>query len=385
MDVKLTEEQVQLRDSARKFMEEECSAEFVREMEKSELGYSEEMWRQMAEMGWLGVSLPEDCGGLELGTLELVILAKELGRNICPSPFLSTVVIAGEAIARAGSPEQRQRYVPRIIDGAHIIAFAYQEHTRKFEPGVIKLQAREEGDHYVLDGVKMFVEFAAAADLLLVVARTSGEPPSNGGLTLFLVDANSDGISCKRTPTRARDHHYELAFDGVQVPRDRVLGRVGDAWSALEGVIEKAAVVFSAFTGGVSEKMHESATQYALDRVQFGRPIGQMQVIQSYLASLIIDIYGSDTLTLFTAFNMDKGRKVRGYVAKTKAFAADTVKNTTDIGTQIFGGIGYMEEQDTTLYLRRGKQYQQMLGGLDYWEDIIAEELIDEENPTVLT
>jgi alkylation response protein AidB-like acyl-CoA dehydrogenase len=131
--------------------------------------------------------------------------------------------------------------------------------------------------------------------------------------------------------------------------------------------------------------MHEAATQYAKDRVQFGRPIGQMQLIQSYLAGLIIEIYGCDTLTFFTAFNMDKGRNVRGYVAKTKAFAAETVKNTTDVGSQIFGGMGYMEEQDTTLYLRRGKQYQLMLGGVSYWEKIVAEELLDVETPVVLT
>ncbi|MBW2396422.1 MAG: acyl-CoA/acyl-ACP dehydrogenase [Deltaproteobacteria bacterium] len=363
MDIKLSEEQVQLKEGARKFMEDECTGEFVREMEKSELGYTKKMWQQMAEMGWLGMAAPEDCGGLELGTVDLVILAKELGRNICPSPFLSTVVIAGEAIARAGSDAQRQEFLPKIVEGELVLAFAYQEYTRKFEPGVIELQAKED----------------------LVVARTSGEAPASSGLTMFLVDAKSEGIASKRTPTMARDHHYEVGFSGVRVPKDRVLGGVGDAWSSLEGVIEKAAVVFSGYTGGVCEMMHERATEYAQQRVQFDRPIGQMQLIQSYLATLIIDIYGSDTLTFFTAFNMDKGRRVRPYVAKTKAFAADTVNNTTNVGAQIFGGIGYMEEQDTTLYLRRGKQYQLALGGLDYWEDIIAEELIDVENPTLLT
>jgi alkylation response protein AidB-like acyl-CoA dehydrogenase len=181
----------------------------------------------------------------------------------------------------------------------------------------------------------------------------------------------------------ARDHHYEVVLDGVKVPKDRVLGRVDDAWSDLEAVTQKAAIVFSAFTNGVSEWMHEAATEYAKDRVQFGRPIGQMQLIQSYLAGLIIDLYGSDTLTLFTAFTLDKGRDVRDYAAKTKAFAADTVKCTTDVGSQIFGGIGYMEEQDSTLYLRRGKQYQLMLGGVDYWEKIIAEELLDKTSPVL--
>jgi alkylation response protein AidB-like acyl-CoA dehydrogenase len=383
MDMKLSDEQTQLRDTARKFMEEQCTAEFVREMEKSELGFSREMWQQMAEMGWLGIALPEDCGGLELGAVDQVLLAKELGRFICPSPFLSTAVIAAEAIARAGTEEQRQRYVSKIIEGETVVAFAFQEHHRDFDPGVIRLSAEAAGDGYVLNGTKMFVEFAGGADQLLVVARTAGGPPSKEGLSMFLVDAGSDGITCKHTPTMARDHHYEVIFDGVKVPTDRVLGGLGAAWSDLESVIEKAAIVFSAYSVGVSEWMHEAATRFAKDRVQFDRPIGQMQLIQSYLAGLIIEIYGADTLTLFTAFNLDKGRYVRGYAAKTKAFAAETVKNTTDVGSQIFGGMGYMEEQDSTLYLRRGKQYQLMLGGVDYWEKIIAEELLDKTSPVL--
>jgi alkylation response protein AidB-like acyl-CoA dehydrogenase len=375
--MKLSEEQVQLRESARALLAKQCSAAFVRAMEKSELGFSREMWKEMAELGWLGISLPEQYGGLELGCLDQVILAKELGRSICPVPFLSTAVIGAEALARAGSDAQKQAFLPGIAAGDRVVAFAFQEHSRDFDAGAIRLRARQEGSDYLLDGAKLFVEWAGAADLLLVVARTSGEPPSRNGLTLFLVDARSAGIECKRTPTLARDQHFELIFRNVRVPKDRVLGRVDGAWSALEGVIERAAVVFSAFTVGLSERMHELATAFARQRVQFDRPIGQMQLIQNYLATLITEIYGADTIVLFTAFNMDRGRRVRDYVAKTKAFCAQTVKRTADIGSQIFGGTGYMEETDTTLYLRRGKQYQLMLGGVDYWEKIIAEELLD--------
>jgi alkylation response protein AidB-like acyl-CoA dehydrogenase len=183
MDVKLSEEQIQLRDTARKFMTDECTPDFVREIEKSELGYSKSMWTQMAEMGWLGIGLPEDCGGLAMSTIDMVILAKELGRRICPSPFLSTVAIRAEAIARAGNEEQKAR-IEGITDGDTVVAFAYQEQTRSFDPGAIKLEARPDGDDYVLRGTKMFVEYAAAADLMLVVARTSGEAPSREGLTM---------------------------------------------------------------------------------------------------------------------------------------------------------------------------------------------------------
>ncbi len=385
MDMKLTDEQVQLQDGARRFMDEQCTMEFVRQMEASELGFSRDMWKRMAELGWLGIDLPADWGGLGLGTLDLTILMRELGRHICPSPFLSTAVIAGNAIARAGTEAQRRRYLPQIVEGETVIAFAYQEFSRSFDPGVIKLEAQASEAGYVLNGTKMFVEYAAGADRLLVVARTSESAPSRGGLTMFLVDAKADGIRCTRTPTMARDHHYEVTFRDVHVSRETVLGRVDDAWTDLEPVLHKAALAFSAFTNGACFELHEQSTQFAKERVQFGRPIGQLQTIQGYLAQLIMEILGSDTLTMFTAYNMDRGRPVRGYVAKAKAFSAETVSRTMDIGSQIFGGMGYMEEVDSTLYLRRGKQYELMLGGTDYWYDIAAEEVIDPDDPILLT
>lgn len=385
MDMKLTDEQVQLQDGARRFMDNECTAQFVRNMEASTPGFSRDMWKQMAELGWLGIDLPGQWGGLEMGMLDLTILMRELGRHLCPTPFLSTAVIAGTAIARAGTDEQRRQYIEKIVAGELIVAFAYQELSRSFDPGVIKVEAQPSKDHYVLSGTKMFVEYAAAADLLLVVARTSEAAPSRAGLTLFLVDAKADGVEYKRAPTMARDQHYDVKLDGVRVARENVLGTVGSAWEDLEPVLHKAALAFSAFTNGACMEMHEKATQFAKERVQFGRPIGQMQTIQGYLAQTIMEILGSDTLTSFTAFHMDCGRPVRGYVAKTKGFASETVGRTMDICSQIFGGMGYMEEMDTTLYLRRGKQYELMLGGSGYWYDEAAEEMIDVEDPVLLT
>ena len=381
MDMNLTDEQAQLQDAARRFMDEECTMDVVRKMEVSELGFDPKMWKKIAEMGWLGIDLPEDDGGLGLGTLDLTILLRELGRHICPTPFIPTAVIAGSAIAGAGTDEQRRQLIPQIVDGELVIAFAYQEFTRSFDPGAIKVHARAAGDGYVLNGTKMFVEYAGAADLLLVVARTSDSPPAQSGLTMFLVDAKAEGIKCIHTPTVARDRHYEVAFSDVRIPAEAVLGRVDDAWTDLEPVLLKTALAFAAFTNGAAFELHEQATAFAKQRVQFGRPIGQLQSIQGYLAQLIMEILGSDTLTMFTAFHMDLGRPVRGYVAKAKAFSAETVARTMDIGSQIFGGMGYMEEVDSTLYLRRGKQYELMLGGTDYWYDVVAEETIDVDDP----
>tara|TARA_R110000823_G_scaffold132777_4_gene261197 strand:- start:2289 stop:3443 length:1155 start_codon:yes stop_codon:yes gene_type:complete len=384
VDIKLTEEQVQLQDMARRYMDNHCGFDFVRRMEsQSDIGFCRDMWQQFADMGWLGIVVPEEFQGMGLSTLDLVVLMREMGRHVCPSPFLFTAVLAADLIARAGSAEQQAALLPEIVAGKRICAFAYQEYSRFFRPEHIRLNAEQSGDGFVLNGSKLFVEFADGADTLIVVART-GEANSASGLTLLLVDSSSAGINTTHMPTMSRDRHYQVDFNDVQVPGSAVIGTASAGWQALEPALHKAVVAFCAYTNGAGFEMHEYATQYAKVRVQFGRPIGQMQTIQGYLSQLIIELYGADMLTMFTAFQMDKGRHTRGYVAKTKAFSAETVGHVMDVGSQIFGGMGYMEEQDTTLFLRRGKQYQLALGGTEYWEDVIAEEIIDRE-PVVLT
>lgn len=379
MDIKLTEEQSQLQEMASRFMDRECDFDFVRRIEsESDTGFCRDMWRQFADMGWLGIIVPESAGGMGMGTLDLVVLMRELGRHVCPSPFLYTAVLAADLIARAGTPQQKAALLPQLVAGENVYAFAYQEYSRFFHPSHIALQACTEGDDYVLNGSKLFVEFADGADTLLVVAR------SGDGLGLFLVDRDSAGIATTHMPTMARDRHYQVQFTDVRVPAGNIIGAPELGWEALEPSLHRAAIAFCAYTNGAGFEMHEHATQYARERVQFGRPIGQMQTIQGYLAQLIMELYGADMLTMFTAFQMDRDRYTRGYVAKTKAFAAETVGHVMDVGSQIFGGMGYMEEQDTTLFLRRGKQYQLALGGTEYWEDVIAEEIIDRE-PVVLT
>jgi alkylation response protein AidB-like acyl-CoA dehydrogenase len=384
VDIKLTEEQTQLQDLASKYMDKNCTFDFVRGIENdSTLGYSADMWQQFADMGWLGIIAPEEYGGMGMSTLDLVVLIREMGRHICPSPFLFTSVLATDLIAQAGTPEQKAALLPPIIAGEKIYAFAYQEYSRFFKPEHIKLTAEASQDGYRLQGSKLFVEFADAADTLVVVART-GATDSPSGLTLLLVDRNSAGITTTLMPTMSRDRHYQVDFDNVEVPASAILGQLHGGWEALEPTLHKTVVAFCAYTNGAGFEMHEHATRYAGERVQFGRPIGQMQTIQGYLAQMIMELYGADMLTMFTAFQIDKGRHTRGYVAKTKAFSAETVGHVMDVSSQIFGGMGYMEEQDTTLFLRRGKQYQLALGGTEYWEDVIAEEIIDRE-PVILT
>lgn len=383
MDIKLNEDQVKLQDTVAKFMDSECGFDFVRGIENdSTLGYCPSMWESFADMGWLGINLPQDNGGMGMSVLDNVILMRELGRHICPSPLLHTVITAGDAISRCGTDDQKSRLIPDIVAGNSIYAFAYQEFSRFFHPSHIRCEAKDDGDVYTLNGTKMFVEFADAADTLLVVARTG--PPArdkkdSAGLTMFLVDRHSEGIDCKPLPSMSRDRQFEVVFDNVRVSTSNVLGRVNEAWADLEPTLHKTAVALCAYTNGAGFEMHEHATQYAKERVQFGRPIGQMMTIQMYLSQSIMELYGADALTLFTASNIDQGRYTRGYVGKMKAFCAETVSRTMDSCSQVFGGMGYMEEHNTTLFLRRGKQYELSLGGTEYWIEVIAEEVIDRD------
>jgi alkylation response protein AidB-like acyl-CoA dehydrogenase len=376
--MELTEQQQHLVDTARRFMENECSLSSVREQEDTETGFSLELWQKMAELGWLGLPFPEQYGGYGLGNADLALLSKEMGRSLCPSPYIPSVVLAGGAILAAGSDEQKEQWLPRIASGQTVVAFAIQEQTPYWDPRGVGCRATETADGWALNGTKMFVEYANAADRILVVARTSGEKPSKDGITMFMVDASAPGLSMQSLGTLARDRQFRIDLAGVPVWKDDVVGPVGGAWPVLERVIQSGIVAFSAYNVGASERIHAMATEFAKNRVQFGRPIGSFQAIQHYLAQSITEIIGADTMTLYAAWCLDEGEPAREIVAKAKALAGDTYKSTSAVGAQIYGGIGFNEDVDTTLFLRRGKQAQLSMGDTGYWEDVIAEELLGE-------
>jgi len=378
MDMELSEQQKKLIDTARRFLEKECPLSAVREMESTETGFSTDLWQQMGGLGWLGLPYPEQYGGYGLGVVGLALLSKEMGRALCPSPYIPSVVLAGGAVLAAGSEELRQTYLPRIASGQTVVAFALQEQSPYWDPRGVSCRATETANGWVLNGTKMFVEFANAADKILLVARTAGEKPSKDGITMFLMDARSPGLSMTPLGTLARDRQFRVELEGVSVAQADVVGPVGGAWPLLEPVIHSGIVAFSSHMVGASERIHAMAVEFAKNRVQFGRPIGSFQAIQHYLAQSITEIIGADTMTLYAAWCLDQGEPAREIVAKAKALAGDTYKSVSSLGAQIYGGIGFNEDVDTTLFLRRGKQAQLSMGDTGYWEDVIAEELLGE-------
>ncbi len=377
MDMEFSEEQRRLMETARRFLENECPPAAVRAQEETEEGFSADVWRKMAALGWLGLPYPESYGGYGMGLVDVVVLAKELGRAICPSPYISTVVLSGGAIAAAGSEEQKQAYLPRIAAGQMIVAFALQELSHYWDPRGISCRAVRDGDGWVLNGTKMFVEFANSADRILVAARSSGEAPSSKGVTLFLVDTRGSGLRLAPLGTMARDKQFKVTLEGARVSGADIVGTVDEGWPVLEEVLHRGVVAFCGYMAGASERIHEMAVEFAKQRVQFERPIGSFQAIQHYLAQSITEITGAETMTYYTAWIIDQGLPSREMVAKAKALAGDTFKGVSALGAQVYGGIGFNEDVDTTLFLRRGKQAQLSMGDSGYWEDVVAAELLD--------
>jgi alkylation response protein AidB-like acyl-CoA dehydrogenase len=238
MDFSFTEEQDMLRILARDFLVKECPKAKVREMAKDERGYDPQMWHSMAGLGWMGLIFPEEYGGMRASFMALVILMEEMGRNILPGPFFSTIALCALPLLEYGSSEQKTKLLPQIAEGGAIWAFALAESSGRYKASEVKLRAVLEGTNYVLQGYKLFVTDGHVADYILVVARTEeGERPEEG-ITLFMVDAKGPNVKMEAIPTIGGDRQFKVSFDRVVVPKDNILGKIGNGWDIVGGCAE---------------------------------------------------------------------------------------------------------------------------------------------------
>ena len=231
MDLGFNETQQMLKNSAREFLTQECQTTLVREMEEDERGYSPELWRQIVDLGWTGLAFPEEYGGAEGTFLDLAVLLEEIGRSLMPGPFFSTVVLGGLTILDAGSDTQKREHLTRISAGQEVVAMALTEPSATFKPQGVQLQARRDGDDFVLDGTKLFVYDAHVSDTLIVAARTSSSQDPRDGITLLLVPTSNPGVSVETLVTIASDNQAEVSFNDVRVPATAVLGDVDGGWA----------------------------------------------------------------------------------------------------------------------------------------------------------
>lgn len=375
MDLGLTEEQEMLKKSAHEFLSKECPKKLVRELDESDTGYSKELWKKMADLGWMGLAYPEKYGGNGGSFLDLTVLLDEMGYNIVPGPFFSTVILAGLTILEAGSEEQKKEYLNKIASGDIIMTLALTELDGTDSASSINTMAKAKGNDYILNGTKLFIPDASVADFLLVVARTKSSSNPEQGITLFLVDAKSAGIKCTLLKTLARDKLCEVVLKDVKVPKSNIVGKLDQGWGVIQTILNKAAVAKCAEMVGGAQASMDMAVNYAKERVQFNRPIGSFQAIQHYCANMVTDVDGSRFITYKAAWTVSEGLPSDMVVSMAKAWTSDAFKRVAVLAHQIFGAIGFTMDHDMHLYFRRAKSGELAYGDADYHRDIVARQL----------
>jgi alkylation response protein AidB-like acyl-CoA dehydrogenase len=374
MDIGFTEEQELLRDTARKFLDSACTTKFVREMMATEAAVTPEFWGRLAEQGWLGITYPEEDGGSGLGLVDLVVLMEEVGRAVMPGPFPATVLLGGAAIAEAGSPAQRQEWLPRIAAGEAKATLALTEPNARWDAAGITLTAGETRGGFALSGTKLFVPDAHLADVLVVAARTRDGSTMEDGISLFLVPRGTAGITVRLLPSVDETRKLcEVRFDNVALPATALIGEVHQGWPALARVIDRAAVALSAEICGAAQRVLDMTVEYAKLRTAFGKPIGSYQGVKHKCADMLIEIENAKSLTYYAAWAVDEAEPDAAMaVSMAKAAASDAGRKVCAAGIQLHGGIGMTWEHDLQIYLKRAKACEIALGDATWHRERIA-------------
>jgi alkylation response protein AidB-like acyl-CoA dehydrogenase len=374
MDFALNEEQEMLRNSARDFLTKECPKTLIRQMETDDKGFPENLWKGMADLGWMGLGFPEQYSGSGMTFLDLAILIEELGRAIVPSPFLPTVVYCGLPILAAGTDEQKKQFLPKIAKGDMIMTLALTEPSASWDASGIATKAAAEGDHFVINGTKLFIPDAHIADYMLVVARTK-EGKKDEGITLFLVDAKSPGVKLTALKTIGSGKQFEVVFHNVKVPKKNILGKQDHGWAIVQDMMQKATLAQCAYMVGGAQQVLEMTVSYAKERVQFGKPIGSFQAIQHKCANMVTDVDGARFITYQAAWKMAEGLPCVLEVSMAKAWVSEAYRRTCAEGHQIHGGIGFIKDHDMQLYYRRAKENELAFGDADYHRELVAQQI----------
>ncbi len=375
MDFGLSEEQEMLKTSARDFLQKECPKKLVKQLDEGDEGYSPELWRKMAELGWMGLPFPEKYGGGGGSFLDLAVLLEAMGYNIVPGPFFSTVVLGGMTILAAGNEGQKKELLSEVASGKLILSLALIEPDAKYEATSIKTNASLQDGKYVIDGTKLFVLDANVADYLLCLARTKATGKPGNGLTIFLVDSKAPGVKCTLLKTLARDKQCEVVFNNVAVPKDNIVGGLNQGWQIIQDVLQKATVAKCAEMVGGAQAALDMAVAYAKERVQFNRPIGSFQAIQHYCANMVSDVDGSRFVTYKAAWKVSEGLPAAMDVAVAKAWTGAAYSRVTLLAHQIFGAVGFTMDHDLHLYYRRAKAGEIIFGDGAFQRTIVAREL----------
>lgn len=372
LDLDFTQEQEMLRGMVRGLCSELSPLERVRELEDDPDGVHRELWQRFGELGLCGLMVPESAGGSGMSLLDGVVLYEELGRSLAPLPHFVSCVLSAAAITEAGSPAQQAELRGGIASGETIATVGWLEPGGGYKPRGVQLAARADGDGFVLDGAKEHVPFAAAADLVVVLAR-SGDDDTD--IDLFVVEAGAPGLSLDQRMSISSDTQYRATLDGVHVGAGARLGTpdaaAGAGWEAWQRAMHSGAILAAAQAVGGASAALEMTVEYAKERRQFDKALAEFQAVSHYLADARTALDGAELLVYEAAWAHSTGRSTDQLAPMAKLFACRTYRDITAMCQQVFGGIGFTVEYDIQLYFRRAKQLQ-----LSWWDQATCEDRI---------
>jgi len=374
MDFGFSEEQEMLRKSARDFLAKESPMTYVRQMMDDDRGFRDDQWKKMAELGWMGLILPEEHGGAGLDFVDMVVVLEEMGRVVLPGPFFSTAILGGVALVDGGSAAQKQEFLPKLASGDLRVTLAQLEPSGRWDADGIQLEAKPAAGGYRLSGTKLFVPDAHTSDLLIVAGRAPGSKGTDG-LSLFLVDAKAPGVTTTLLKTMDQTRKLcEVALKDVAVPAERVLGKAGEGWKRLDRIVDRGKVGLCAEMCGGAQKVLEMSVEYAKVREQFGRPIGSFQAIQHKCANMLVEVESSKSAAYYAAWAVANDvAEAPLAAAMAKAYCSDAYRHPAGEGIQIHGGIGFTWEHDMHIYFKRAKSSEVTFGDATWNREIVAQ------------
>jgi len=367
----LTEDQELLAQTARDFVRTNSPVSRLRALrDGQDMGFSPDMWQEMAQLGWAGILIPEEYGGAGMGLADLAVVLEAVGHNLAPEPFLSTVLLGGQLLADAGSPEQKQAWLSGIATGEKILALAYQEARSRYDLNRVSTQAAAEGDAWRLSGEKIQVLDGQNADALIVSARTAGEDNDPDGITLFLLAPDTPGVAII-PQTRVDNRAAALVnLDGVKVGAESVVGAVGQGFQTLSHIVDLATVGLCAEMLGGMSQIFDDTLDYLKTREQFGVVIGSFQALKHRAAKVFMEIELCRSVVMAVANAADAGESdLALLVSLAKARCSDAFILATNEGVQMHGGIGMTDEHDAGLYMKRARAAEMTFGDAAWHRD----------------
>lgn len=367
MDFSLSEEQQLLKDSVDRFVREAYEFETRRRLAASAEGFSRDNWAKMAELGWLGVAVPEAYGGVGGGPVEVMVLMEAFGTGLVLEPYFATVVLGGNLLLEGGSALCKSELLPRLAAGELMLSFAYAERQSRYDLNDVAFAAGKDGDGYLLSGHKGVVLNAATADHIIVSARTSGETRDREGITLFLVDSRADGLERRDYPTVDGLRASELSFENVRVDSSAVLGVLDQGLDLIETVADRAIAALSAEAVGCMQVLHDATNEYLKTRVQFGQPIGKFQVLQHRMVDMFMELEQARSMAYMATLKLDEVPAERAKaVSAAKVQIGKSGRFVGQQSVQLHGGMGMTDELNVGHYFKRLTMIDTMFGNQDH-------------------